>query len=136
MALEATIKGLAEAIGYPEKVPEGVLSFLLRVDGLEVLAEVSDARLVLSTVLTADETMLPTLASYAAGRMQREEAILSWGDSGAFLWQDAPAGADSREMMVLFETFMNSCDWWRARLDALRGGESAVSEPETLMIRP
>lgn len=136
MGVESSIKRLAEAIGYPEKVPDGVLSFLLRVDGLEILAEASDGRVILSTVLADDESMLPTLASYAAGRMMREDAVLSWGDRGAFLWQDASSDAGAREMLVLFETFMNSCDWWRARLDALRGGESVVSEPETMMIRP
>lgn len=152
---------LAKAIGYPERIPEGSLSFTLRVDGAEVFAEETDRSLVLRCVLTDDETLLPTLASYAAGRMLKEDATLAygevseghtvgtsaaqpsggpaarWPDGAAFLWQSIPADADAHGLLRLFETFMDSCDWWRARVDALRGNESfEASAPETVMIRP
>jgi hypothetical protein len=122
--------------------------FVLRVDGMEILAEESGGRLVLSYVLADDESMLPALASYAAGRMMREDAVLAHGPVGgraaesaagrAFLWQDAPADADERALLRLFETFADSCDWWRDRVEALRGGGEAAAAPapEGMMIRP
>ena len=131
------IDRLAKAIGYPDRVPNGVVSFTFRVDGAEIVAEEKDDRLVLSRVLSDDATILPTLATYAAGRMLKEEAVLSYGDGRAFIWQDASVDADAHDLLRLFETFMDSCDWWWARIDALRGNETAeASMPETVMIRP
>ena len=87
--------------------------------------------------LTSDAVLLPRLAEYAAGRMLREDAILSWGSEGVFLWQEASADASAVAFRSLFESFLDSCDWWRARVDALRGGEASVSgENEMMMIRP
>ena len=124
------------SVGYPERAPEGAVSFMLRVDGLEVLAEELDGRIVLSCMLIDDVSKLPTLASYAVGRIMKEEATLSWGN-GAFLWQDAPADSGGREFMRLFETFMDSCDWWRERVDTLRGGVIGVHGAEDdMVIRP
>ena len=114
---------------------------------MEIVAEEADRRIRLSYVLADDEALLPTLAAYAAGRMLKEDATLAYGEvavaadrsSGrqAFIWQDAPADSDAHGMVRLFETFMDSCDWWRARVDALRGAEP-VSAPasEEMMIRP
>ena len=69
--------------------------------------------------------------------MLKEDAVLAYGEGGAFLWQSAPADSDEHGLLRLFETFMDSCDWWRDRVDALRGGEQ-VSAPqsEEMMIRP
>ena len=76
------------------------------------------------------------LARYAAGRMLREDATLAW-DNGAFLWQDVPAGANSAEMARDFERFMDSCDWWRERVDALHGGKAtSAADMESMVIRP
>jgi len=139
------IERLLMAIGYPERMSKNSVAFTLRVDGAEVEAEEMDGRLVLSCALTDDETLLPTLATYAAGRMLREDATLSYGvaegrgpsNYQAFLWQDVPDDTDEHGLLRLFETFMDSCDWWRARVEALRGNDTAVSSvPETVMIRP
>ena len=46
------IERLAEAIGYPDRIPEGALTATLRVDDAEVLASVTGDRLVLSQRLT------------------------------------------------------------------------------------
>ena len=138
----SAVARLLSAIEYPESLPGGNGPFTLRVDGAEVHAEEFDGRIVLSRFLSDDESLLPTLARYAAGRMLREDAVLAYGrisDSQplAFLWQDAPADAGSHEMLRLFETFMDSCDWWRNRVDALRGGEtSAHALDENMVIRP
>ena len=103
-------------------------------DGKEVFVEQSAGRIVLSAVLTEDESMLPTLAAYAAGRMLREEATLAFGKGNIFLWQDAPADADDRALLRLFESFADSCDWWRARVEE-RGKGDAVELSEAV-IRP
>lgn len=107
---------------------------MLRVDGREVRVEETSGRIVLSHVLTEDESLFPTLASYAAGRMLRESATLAQGRHSVFLWQDAPADADARSLLRLFETFADSCDWWRARVDAR--GEDGAGKITEAVIRP
>lgn len=149
--MQTAVERLIEAIGYPEKAPEGALSFTLLVDGGEIFAEETAGRLRLVCRLTDDEALLPSLACYAPGRMLREPAILAYGAAAqrpggpavkpangqAFLWQDAPADIDGHGLMRLFETFANSCDWWRERIgQGSGGGESAEPEPETMMILP
>ena len=131
------IERLVEAIRYPGKVPEGAVSFAMRVDDIELLAEEIDGRIVMSWRLSGDDAELPKLAEYAAGRMLRERAALAYENEGrtAVLWQDAPADAEDRELTRFFETFMDSCDWWRARLDDMRGEGGPVAEEEVL-IRP
>ena len=125
---------LLVAIGYPERIPNTDAPFTLRVDGREVLVEMSAGRIVLSVALTEDESMIPALAAYAAGRMLREEATLAYGKGNVFLWQDAPADADDRALVRLFESFSDSCDWWLARVEE-RGKGEAVEISESV-IRP
>jgi len=125
---------LLAAIGYPERIPDTDEPFTLRVDGREMFIEESAGRIILSVVLTEDESMIPTLAAYAAGRMLREEATLAYGKGNIFLWQDAPADADDRTLVRLFESFTDSCDWWRTRVDE-RGKGDAVEISEAV-IRP
>ncbi len=127
---------LIDAIGYPERAPGGAASFTLRVDGMEIIAEERDGRLILSRVLTDSDDLVPTLSGYAAGRLLREEAVLAADPNtrGAFLWQDAPATADTQSLVHLFETFLDSCDWWRSRV-AGETTNTSESVPE-MMIRP
>ena len=134
---KTAIGRLIDAIGYPERAPEGSASYTLRVDGMEILAEERDGRLVLSRVLTDSDELVPALAGYAAGRLLREEAALSAEPNahGAFLWQDAPAAADAQALVRLFETFLDSCDWWRSRVAGDAAGGAAATAPE-MMIRP
>ena len=132
---KSAIERLAEAIGYPDRMPEGSLMATLRVDGAEISAAVTGDRLVLSQRLTDAADKLPALVGYAAGRMLREEAVLAYGDGAAFLWQDAPAGAGEQALVRLFESFMDSCDWWRARVEEQNGNEERTTS-ELFMIRP
>lgn len=125
-----------KSIGYPELAPRGASAFTLRVDGMEVLAEERDGSIVLSYSVSNDDSYLASLARYAAGRMLREDAALTW-DNGAFLWQEVPANASSSEMSRAFERFMDSCDWWRERVDALHGdGAAANVAMEPMVLRP
>ncbi len=138
--MKTAVDRLAAAIGYPDGDPTGTAVRILRVDGMEVEAEERDGRIVLSYALDGEAALLPSLAEYAAGRMLKEEATLAWdaegaGEGRAILWQDASSSAGERELSRLFETFMDSCDWWRARVETLRGSEAASPE-ETMMIRP
>ena len=143
-----------EAIGYPERAPGGALSFTLQVDGGEIVVLEDGGRLRLVCRLTDDESALPSLARFAAGRMLREDATLAFGtpdsagstapgQSGTtpngpttFLWQDTGADADAHALRRLFETFADSCDWWRARTEELRGNVAAASPEMEMMIRP
>ena len=136
--MKTAVERLLAAVGYPEKVSGGAVSSVLSVDGADIYAEEREGRLVLKRPLAADASILPTLAVYAAGRMLKEDAVLSWqSDVGAFLWQSAPADAGSGALGRFFESFLDSCDWWRARVDSLQGGEtSGAVEDELLMIRP
>ncbi|MBR4653766.1 MAG: type III secretion system chaperone [Kiritimatiellae bacterium] len=125
---------LLSAIGYPERMPNADGSFTLRVDGRDVLVKEAAGRLVLSHALTEDGSIVPTLAAYAAGRMLREAATLAHGRNSTFLWQDAPVDADDRALVKLFETFADSCDWWRARVD--EWGKVDAVEISEAVIRP
>ena len=126
-----------KSVGYPDRVQEGSSSFTMRVDGMEIVAKEANGRIVLSYSLSGDSAIVPTLCSYAAGRILREEAVLTCDKSSALLWQDVPASSSDREMVRFFETFVDSCDWWRERVDALSGGATASTAPDDAMvIRP
>lgn len=129
------VERLLAAIGYPVRAPEAAHSFSLLVDGGEILASVEGDALRLTCRLTDDAAQLPRLAEYAAGRMLREDAALACDASGAFLWQDVDCGADERTMQRFFESFADSCDWWRSRLETRPGVEATPAFPE-MMIRP
>ena len=131
---KTVIERMAEAVGYPDKMPDGTLAAMLRVDGAEISAVATGDRIVLSQRLTEDADKLPALVGYAAGRMLREEAVLAYGDGAAFLWQDAPANASDSALVRLFESFTDSCDWWRARVEGSR--EADRPEFPEMMIRP
>ena len=118
-----------KSVGYPDRVLEGSSSFTMRVDGMEIVAREASGRIVLSYSLSDDSSIVPTLCSYAAGRILREDAVLTCDKSSAFLWQDAPASSSEREMVRFF--------WWRERVDALSGGATASTAPDDAMvIRP
>lgn len=107
-----------KAIGYPEEPGPATVSFTLQVDGGEIVATEAGDALRLVCRLTDDAAELPRLAGYAAGRFLREAATLACDRDGAFLWQAADLGAVPDGGRRFFETFCDSCDWWRARLEA------------------
>lgn len=148
------IARLAEAVEYPEEVPGGAAFCTLQVDGGEIAVSEEAGRLRLVCRLSDDAAQLPRLAEYAAGRMLREDATLAFGqrsnvegqrsnaDGSAsdfqpstFLWQEVPANSDAATLRRFFETFCDSCDWWRARMEPGAGGADPTPFPE-MAIRP
>lgn len=112
---------LANAVGYPEMVPEGASSFAFRIDDRVISAEKSNSRLVLRRVLDVSPDDLARFAAFAAGRMLREEAVLAWDERSekAFLWREIPSGTDAAGLRTTFEDFCASCDWWDSRAGEL-----------------
>ncbi|MBO7683748.1 MAG: type III secretion system chaperone [Kiritimatiellae bacterium] len=127
---------LAEAIDYPDAVPDGVSSFVFRVDGAEIRASCAEGSIRLSCDLAVEDGDLPALADYAVGRMLREDAVLAASPSGGspFLWQEASDTAGEQALRRFFESFMDSCDWWRSRVAEL-GPEEGPAMHE-IVIRP
>jgi len=144
--METALERLLAAVDYPDSPPPGARSFALQVDGGCVFAEETGGRLRLARRLTDDPAEWPGLAACAPGRILREEATPAVGQvpgdpSGkpaCFLWQDAPASADAHGLARLLETFLDSCDWWRARTAEGRraGGDGALPGPAETIIRP
>lgn len=136
--MKTAVERLAEAVGYPEAVPGGAMSFTFTVDGAEIAAREAGGRLQLERCLWQaaeedDETALrlpATLARYAAGRVLREEATLAWDPNrdAAVLWQDIPASAPVERLRRFFEVFAASCDWWAERVKEALSPEPVFPE--------
>ena len=129
------ISKLASAIGYPEKVDDGLVVYTFRVDGWEIIAENIGNRIVLKHYLDVTSDDLPQFASYVAGRLLREEAVLAWDDNAqkAVLWREIPPNADRPMMKDAFEGFADSCDWWVQRVMEIDAPKSVFPD---IMIRP
>ena len=130
------ISKLARAIGYPDKVADdGLVVYTFRVDGWEIIAENIGNRIVLKHYLDVTSDDLPQFASYVAGRLLREEAVLAWDDKmqKAVLWREIPPQADSSEMRAAFEEFADSCEWWMQRVMEIDAPKSVFPD---IMIRP
>ncbi len=126
---------LASSINYPLVVPSDAVEFVFKVDDGEIRCLDLEKRLVLVRELTRDADELLRLSSYSPGRMLREDALLYWDErSGtAFLSQTIHARASSHELRVFFERFIDSCDWWLARIAAEPMDSSSFPE---MVIRP
>ena len=129
------ISKLASAIGYPDKVADGLVVYTFRVDGWEIIAEKIGNRIVLKHYLDVTSDDLPLFASYAAGRLLREEAVLAWDDNAqkAVLWREIPPNADLPMMKDAFEEFADSCEWWMQRVMEIDAPKSVFPD---VMIRP
>jgi hypothetical protein len=129
------ISKLAVAIGYPEKVADNSSVYAFRVDGWEIIAEKQAGRLILKSYLDIGYDDLPEFASYVAGRLLREEAVLAWDDKTqkAVLWREIPENSNPAVMKEAFEEFADSCEWWMQRLSDIRAPESVFPD---ILIRP
>ena len=119
--MKNALERLCEALAYPDAVPDGASSFVITVDGNDVMARLLGQRLVLSMVIDREENDLPQLAAFAAGRILKEEAVLAWDEraSACILWQEIKEDAETAQLTHFFEMFMDSCDWWLARAGEL-----------------
>jgi hypothetical protein len=129
------ISELASAIGYPEKVAESIAVYAFRVDGWEIIAEKIGNRMVLKRYLDVAYDDLPLFASYAAGRLLREEAVFAWDDKAqkAVLWREIPPNSAPSVMKEAFEEFADSCEWWMQRVLDIHAPESVFPD---VLIRP
>ena len=135
---DRVIERLGEAIGYPDRIPNGAVEFVFRVDGMEIVAESTKDRIILKHTLTEDESMFARLAEYAAGRLLKEPAVLAAerpDSGGLFIWQDAASDTSAHDLLRLFETFCASCDWWRERVDSVEGDQPQFG-PDQMIMRP
>lgn len=141
--MKCAVSRLADAIDYPETVPDEAMAFDFEVDGEKVSAREVHGRLILERTLwtgnpdeATDFDRIPReLAVFAAGRILREEAVLAWDPQSfrAFLWQDVSSSLPDVKFRRFFEVFMASCDWWSDRVADLT--KEAPVFPE-MFIRP
>ena len=130
-----SIEKLLAAISYPDRAGVEGNRAVLMIDENEVVVEAIDRYLRFSTVLETGDGELADLAGYVPGRIYKDSATLSVDAEGkAFLWQDELASQDERRLGLAFESCLNSCDWWRARIDADRA-DSGIRFQDVL-IRP
>lgn len=122
---KTAIELLLEAIEYPEEAEIGATGYVLRVDDAQVEAEEVEGMLRFRRELVDGSpdsaSIAATLATYAPGRMLKEEAVLAADRKtrAVYLWQEYPVKklADLRMYKRYFETFMDSCDWYLARIE-------------------
>jgi len=128
------IERLCSAIGYPDRVQPGSDRFDMFVDGAKVTAVIDSGRLVLSRILANSDELgegeLLRLAGFAAGRVLKEEATLSWDPTldALILWQAVSEDGDSSHFRMFFDVFCASCDWWSARVSECGRQGGAIPE--------
>lgn len=107
------------AIGYPLEEVEGQIGTIkLIVDGFELrLSEVRGALILSYTLGKLSETDGLKVASFAAGRMLKEEAVVAYdpGTEELILWQKVAPNSGAK---IAFELFMTSCEWWKSAIGA------------------
>ena len=125
---------LASAIGYPGDMPGGAASFVFLVDDGEIRA-VQERNVIRLSRVVAGSDKAEELAKLAPGRMLVEGAVLAFDPAAGevFLWQEIPADASLAELSMFFESFLNSCDWWRDMADNAVPEQTAMDE---FVIRP
>ena len=132
--MKGLVERVGELIGYPERVPEGALSFGFVVDGETVEARQSGGALLLVWRFP-EKAPVQRLAELAPGRILREEAVLAWDapSKRAILWQVSAKGADDRSLVATFQEFLDSRDWWMNAVEELTAPKPTLAD---LVIRP
>ena len=132
--MKGLVERLGEAIGYPERVPEGAVSFLFRVDDDPVEARAKAGTLLFRWTFP-ENAPVERLAEFAAGRILRDPAVLSWDPvrERAVLWRRTAKGAGDRELVRTFREFIGSRGWWKACVAELTRPKATLRD---LVIRP
>ena len=128
------VERLGAAIRYPEKVPEGAVSFTFLVDGDPIEARTKAGALLFKWTFP-ENAPVERLAEYAAGRFLRDEAVRTWDPvrERAVLWQRTAKGAGDRELVRTFREFIGSRGWWKACVAELTRPKATLRD---LVIRP
>lgn len=134
MADKSLIRRLGLALNYPADFSEVGGEFVFIVDGLKIIASESSKGVVLKFWLEASPEHIVSFAEFAFGCILRDEATLSWDNSGSslFLWV-CLSSPDETSLRHGFESFADSCEWWRSRA---MEREVPVSVVPDIMIRP
>lgn len=129
------IKNLAFVLNYPEEIPEDAHDCVFWVDGLQIHAMEQSRGILLRFFLPCSEEQLSDLATFAAGRILREEAVLAWDYQGSrlFLWRELSGLTDEHVIRQDFEDFVDSCEWWYARCSEKEVPQSVLPD---ILIRP
>ena len=132
--MKGLVERLGEAIGYPERVPEGAVSFAFRVDDDPVEARVKAGTLLFKWTFP-ENAPVERLAEFAAGRILRDPAVLAWDPvrERAILWWRTTKGADDRELVQAFRAFLDSRGWWKTCVAELTKPKATLRD---LVIRP
>ena len=132
--MKGLVERVGELIGYPERVPEGALSFGFLVDGEKIEARQAGGALLLVWRFP-EKAPVQRLAELAPGRILREEAVLAWDapSKRAILWQVSAKGADDRSLVATFQEFLDSRDWWMNAVEVLTAPKPTLAD---LVIRP
>ncbi len=129
------LERLADAIQYPEEIPQASDGFIFHVDDLYLHASAVGQQVVLRCMLACPEEAVVTFAQYAAGRFLREAATLAWDarEGAMYLWQRFDTAAEDDTLRQDFEAFADACEWWLART---REVDTPVSVFPDILIRP
>ena len=121
-------------IGYPERVPEGAVSFVFRVDDDPVEVKARSGTLQFRWMFP-EGAPVASVAEYATGRFLRDPAVVSWDPFRArvMLWLQTPRGVGDGEMVESFRVFLGSCDWWKRCVKEMVQPKAAMAE---IVIRP
>ena len=132
--MKGLVARLGEAIGYPERVPEGAVSFVFKVDDEPVEVRQRDGALLFRWMFPENAPIV-RLAEFAAGRFLRDRAVVAWDPfrDRALLWQRTPRGAGERALVEEFGRFLGACDWWKRCVAELVQPKAPLAE---IVIRP
>ena len=128
------VQRMGELIGYPERVPEGAVSFVFRVDDDPVEVRQKDGALVFKWTFP-ENAPVERIAEFAAGRILRDRAVVAWDPfrERAILWQRTRKGDGERALVEAFRVFLGACDWWKRCVAELVQPKATLAE---IVIRP
>ena len=132
--MKGLVERFGELIGYPERVPAGVVSFVFRVDDDPVEVRQREGALVFKWTFPGNAP-IERIAEFAAGRIPRDRAVVAWDAfrERAILWQGTRKGAGERAQVEAFRLFLGSCDWWKRCIAELVQPRATLAE---IVIRP
>lgn len=132
--MKGLVERFGELIGYPERVPEGAVSFVFRVDDDPVEVRQKEGALAFKWTFPGNAP-IERIAEFAAGRILRDQAVVAWDAfrERAILWQRTRKGDGERAQVEAFRVFLGACDWWKRCVAELVRPKATLAE---IVIRP